>query len=173
MPKNKVTAMKMESKDKKKSSKAKMNKKSAPASKGIKKGSQDAEKKKIRFKSGTVALREIRKYQKTTSMLLPRASFQRLVRSVAAGYDGDLRFQAHALMALQEACEAFIVGLFEDANLCSIHANRVTVMKKDMELAVRIRGDRLHDYRDTMPKSGDEDFMMLPYHGNLTKAVRN
>jgi len=139
-----------------------MNKKTAAASKGIKKA--DGEKKKIRFKPGTVALREIKRYQKTTNLLLPRAPFQRLVRSICSGIDNDLRFASNALQALQESSEAYIVGVFEDANLCAIHANRVTVMKKDMDLARRIRGDNNTDFRDTMPKTGDEQLFQLPYY---------
>ena len=77
--------------------------------------------------------------------------------------DHTLRFQSQALQALQEASEAYIVGLFEDTNLCAIHAKRVTVQKKDMDLARRIRGDRNFDYRDMQPKSGDEVFLQLPY----------
>lgn len=138
-----------------------MNKKTAAASKGIKKA--DGEKRKIRFRPGTVALREIKRYQKSTSLLLPRASFQRLVRSVTGQIDNDLRFASNALLALQESSEAYLVGIFEDANLCAIHANRVTIMKKDLDLARRIRGDANRDFRDTMPKTGDEQFYQLPY----------
>jgi histone H3 len=54
----------------------------------------------------------------------------------------DLRFQSHAVLALQEAAEAYLVGLFEDTNLCAIHAKRVTIMPKDIQLARRIRGER-------------------------------
>ena len=88
-----------------------------------------------------MALREIKRYQKSTALLLPRASFQRVVRSVCSEIDNDLRFQAQALIALQEAAEAYLVGIFEDSNLCCLHAKRVTIQKKDMELARRIRGD--------------------------------
>lgn len=101
---------------------------------------------KRRFKPGTVALREIKKYQRDVSNLIPRAPFQKLVRSICSGVDNELRFQSQALVALQEAAEAYIVGLFEDTNLCCLHANRQTVMKKDMELARRIRGDKQQDY---------------------------
>jgi len=97
------------------------------------------------------------------SMLLPRAPFQRLVRSIVSDMDHELRFQSHALVALQEATEAYIVGVFEDTNLCAIHAKRQTVMKKDMELARRIRGDRNFDFRDHQPKDGHEVFLSLPY----------
>ena len=122
-----------------------------------------AERKKPRNKAGTVALREIRRYQKSTDLLLPRAPFQRVVREITGDYDPDLRFAAQALIALQEAAEAYLVGLFEDTQLCAIHAKRVTVQKKDMELARRIRGDEQHDFRDSMPKTGNEQFLMLPY----------
>lgn len=57
-------------------------------------------------------------------------------------FQTDLRFQSHAVLALQEAAEAYLVGLFEDTNLCAIHAKRVTIMPKDIQLARRIRGER-------------------------------
>ena len=93
-----------------------------------------------RYKPGTVALREIRRYQKSTEVLIRRLPFQRLVRAIAQDVRTDLRFQATALMALQEAAEAHLVGLFESTNLCAIHASRQTIMPKDMQLARRIRG---------------------------------
>lgn len=68
--------------------------------------------------------------------------FQRLVREIAQEFKNDLRFQSSAIMALQEATEAFMVGLFEDTNLCAIHAKRVTIMPRDIQLACRIRGER-------------------------------
>ena len=102
----------------------------------------DGQKKNRRYRPGTVALREIRKYQKTTDLLLKKAPFQRLVREVAQDFKADLRFQSSAVMAMQESCEAYLVGLFEDTNLCAIHARRVTIMPKDMQLARRIRGER-------------------------------
>ena len=95
-----------------------------------------------RFRPGTVALREIRKYQKSTNFLIRKLPFQRLVREVAQEYKVDLRFQSAAIMALQEASEAYLVNLFEDTNLCAIHAKRVTIMPKDLQLARRIRGER-------------------------------
>jgi histone H3 len=98
--------------------------------------------KKHRYRPGTVALREIRRYQKSTDLLLKKAPFQRLVREVTGDFKSDLRFQSSAVMALQEASEAYLVGLFEDTNLCAIHAKRVTIMPKDMQLARRIRGER-------------------------------
>ena len=98
-------------------------------------------KKPHRYRPGTVALREIRRYQKGSSLLLRKLSFQRLVREIAQDLKQDLRFQSTAIMALQEAAEYFLVSLFEDANLCAIHARRVTIMPKDLQLALRIRGD--------------------------------
>ncbi|CAL0318985.1 unnamed protein product [Lupinus luteus] len=94
-----------------------------------------------RFRPGTVALREIRKYQKSTELLIQKLPFQRLVREIAQTMKTDLRFQSHAVLALQEASEAYLVGLFEDTNLCAIHAKRVTIMPKDIHLARRIRGE--------------------------------
>jgi histone H3 len=138
-----------------------------------------------RHRPGVVALREIKKYQKSTELLISKAPFQRLVREIAQGYkvcsfdfivlffiflyhptstlffiansnyrtylfvdlndekffQDDLRFQMSAVLALQEASEAFLVGLFEDTNLCAIHAKRVTIMQKDIQLATRLRRD--------------------------------
>ena len=99
-------------------------------------------KKPHRFRPGTVALREIRKYQKSTELLIRKLPFQRLVREIAHEYKSDLRFQSSAILALHEASESYLVGLFEDTNLCAIHARRVTIMPKDMQLARRIRGER-------------------------------
>ena len=95
-----------------------------------------------RFRPGTVALREIRKYQKNTELLVRKLPFQRLVRELAQDFMTDLRFSSSAVLALQEATESYLVGLFEDSNLCAIHAKRVTIMPKDMQLARRIRGER-------------------------------
>ena len=99
-------------------------------------------KKPHRFRPGTVALREIRRYQKSTEFLIRKLPFQRLVREIAQDFKADLRFRSSALAALQEAAEAYLVGLFEDTNLCAIHAKRVTIMDSDMHLARRIRGER-------------------------------
>ena len=99
-------------------------------------------KKPHRYKPGTVALREIRKYQKTTDLLIRKLPFQRLVREIAQDFKADLRFQSNAVLALQEAAESYLVSLFEDTNLCAIHAKRVTIMPKDIQLARRIRGER-------------------------------
>eukprot|EP00798_Chlamydomonas_sp_ICE-L_P005605 gene5605-biopygen1137 len=105
--------------------------KSAPATGGVKKPH--------RYRPGTVALREIRKYQKSTELLIRKLPFQRLVREIAQDFKTDLRFQSSAVLALQEAAEAYLVGLFEDTNLAAIHAKRVTIMPKDIQLARRIR----------------------------------
>lgn len=102
-------------------------------------------KKPHRFRPGTVALREIRRYQKSTDLLIRKLPFQRLVREIAMDFapaGQHMRFQSTAILALQEAAEAYLVGLFEDTNLCAIHAKRVTIMPKDMQLARRIRGER-------------------------------
>ncbi|CAI2378456.1 unnamed protein product [Moneuplotes crassus] len=103
---------------------------------------KQAIKKPHRFRPGTVALREIRKFQKSTDLLIRKLPFQRLVREIATEYKSDLRFQSQAVLALQEATEAYMVSLFEDTNLCAIHAKRVTIMPKDIHLARRIRGER-------------------------------
>nr|UXY88283.1 histone H3 [Cryptomonas curvata] len=100
-------------------------------------------KKSHRYKPGTVALREIRKLQKSTELLIRRLPFQRLVRELAQDFRNDLRFQSSAVLALQEAAEAYLVALFEDTNLCAIHAKRVTIMPKDIQLARRIRGEKI------------------------------
>ena len=97
-------------------------------------------KKPHRFRPGTVAIREIKRYQKSTELLIKRLPFQRLVKEIAQDFKYDLRFQASAVLALQEAAESYIVALFQDTNLCAIHAKRVTIMPKDMQLARRIRG---------------------------------
>ena len=99
-------------------------------------------KKPMRYRPGTVALREIRRYQKSTELLIRKMPFARLVREIAQDFKTDLRFQRQAIAALQEAVEAYLVGLFEDTNLCCIHAKRVTIAPKDLQLARRIRGER-------------------------------
>ena len=86
-------------------------------------------------------MREIRRYQKSTDLLIRKLPFQRLVREIAQGFRDDLRFQGTAILALQEASEAYLVGLFEDTNLAAIHAKRVTIYPKDIQLARRIRGE--------------------------------
>lgn len=108
--------------------------KTAPSTGGIKK--------RHRFRPGTVALREIRKYQKSVELLIRKAPFQRLVREIAQEFNTNLRFQESSVKALQEAAEAWLVGLFEDTNLLAIHSKRVTIMPRDLQLALRIRGER-------------------------------
>ena len=95
-----------------------------------------------RYRPGTVALREIRKYQKSTELLIRRLPLQRLIRQIAKEFKEDLRFQSSSLLAMQESCEAYLVGLFEDINLCAIHGMRVTILPKDIALSRRIRGAR-------------------------------
>merc|ERR1712167_498206 len=113
------------------------------ASKGAKKSAASGGvKKPHRYRPGTVALREIRKYQKSTDLLIRKLPFQRIVKDIAHEARPEIRFQSSALMALQEATEAYLVGLFEDTNLCAIHARRVTIMVRDMQLARRIRGEK-------------------------------
>ncbi|MCJ1304138.1 centromeric DNA-binding histone H3-like protein cse4 [Hypocenomyce scalaris] len=97
-----------------------------------------------RYRPGTLALREIRRYQKSTDLLLLKLPFSRLVREIALSLvplgGESMRWQSQAIQALQESAEAFLVHLFEDTNLCAIHAKRVTIMQKDIQLARRIRG---------------------------------
>ena len=98
--------------------------------------------KKRRYRPGTKALMMIRKYQKSTEPLLRKLPFQRLVREIAQDFRSDLRFKSSAISALQEASEMYLVELFQDTNLGAIHAKRVTIFPKDIQLARRIRGER-------------------------------
>ena len=91
-----------------------------------------------RYRAGTVALQHIRHFQKTSALLIRKLPFQRLVREIPQDFKTDLRFQSAAILCLQEAAEAYLVRLFDDANLCAIHARRVTIMPKDIQLARRI-----------------------------------
>ena len=127
--------------------------KAAKAAKAAKKSSVKAPKggvkKPCRYRPGTVALKEIRRYQKSTDLLIWKLPFQRLVQEIAGDHKvitsplcSKVKFQSAAIMALQKASEAYLVGLFEDTNLCAIHAKRVTIMPKDIQLARRIRGER-------------------------------
>lgn len=156
---SKSKAIKENIKDSKKSAKVKMMAKA------------DVNQAKRRFKPGTIALREIKKYQRDTGALIPRAPFQRLVRQICSSIDNELRFQSQALVALQEASEAYLTGIFEDSNLCCIHANRMTIMKKDMDLARRIRGDKYQDFvfRDVDTSNDAANFIQLPFSN--TKAA--
>ncbi|XP_047410357.1 histone H3.3A-like [Sciurus carolinensis] len=103
--------------------------KSAPSTGGVKKPH--------RYRPGTVALREIKCYQKSTELLICKLPFQHLVREIAQDFKSDLCFQSTAIGDLQEASEAYLVGLFEDINLCTIHAKHVTIMPKDIQLPHR------------------------------------
>ncbi len=136
MARTKMTARKsMGGKAPRKSLATKASRKTCPMSGGIKKPH--------RYRPGTVALREIRKYQKSTDLLIRKLPFQRLVREIAQDYKSDLRFQGSAVLALQESGESYLTGLLEDTNLAAIHAKRVTIMPKDIQLARRIRGDHV------------------------------
>ena len=94
-----------------------------------------------RYRAGTVALQDIRHFQKTSALLIQKLPFQRLVREITQDFKTDLWFQSAAILCLQEAAEAYLVRLFDDANLCAIHARRVTIMPKDILLARQIRGE--------------------------------
>lgn len=96
---------------------------------------------KKRYRPQSNALREIRMYRRTTNLLIKKLPFQRLVREITDGIKSETRFQSAALMALQEAAEAYLVRLFEDTNMCASHAGRTTIMPRDMLLARRIRGE--------------------------------
>ncbi|XP_055307024.1 uncharacterized protein LOC129571272 [Sitodiplosis mosellana] len=98
-----------------------------------------------RYRPGVVALREIRRYQRSTELLIPKLSFQRLVREIlqkVPKVQPDHRVQVDAMGALQEGTESYIIGLFEDANLCAVHTKRATIIPKDIQLARRLRGDK-------------------------------
>ncbi|AIN97402.1 histone H3 variant, putative [Leishmania panamensis] len=99
-------------------------------------------KRQHRWRPGTVALREVRKYQHSTEMLISRAPFRRLVKEVMSTIKDTMRMRSSALEAIQEATECYIVSLLGDANLCTIHAKRVTLYPRDLQLAMRLRGDR-------------------------------
>ena len=112
--------------------------------KKIKKRSTGSVRKPHRFRPGTVALRQIKRYQKSTELLIRKIPFQRLVREIVYKLkDKDYRFQSTALLALQEAAEAFLVNMFDQCNDIAIHGKRVTVMRKDIQL-----WKRLHDFSD-------------------------
>jgi len=94
------------------------------------------------YRPGALALKEIRRYQKSTELLIRKLPFQRLVREIAQEFQPNLRFQSTAILAIQEAAESYLVSLFEDTNLCAIHAKRCTIKTADMRLARRIRGEK-------------------------------
>ena len=95
-----------------------------------------------RYRAGTAVLHDIRHFQKGTALLIRKLPFQRLVREIAQDFKTDLRFQSAAILCLQEAVEAYLMGLFKDTNLCDIHVRQVTIMPKDIQLARQIRGER-------------------------------
>ena len=99
-------------------------------------------KRAFRWRPGTVALREVRKLQKSTDLLIAKAPFSRLVREIAESHKSGLRFQASAVAAIQEATEAFVVSLLSDSGLVALHAGRVTAMPRDLQLVRRLRGER-------------------------------
>ena len=101
-----------------------------------------AARRRRRWRPSKIALREIRKYQKSTKMLLGKAPFQRLVRELCNDMMNLPKFQSTALLALQEAAEAYLVVILEDTNLCALLAGRITITVQDMRLARRIRGCR-------------------------------
>jgi histone H3 len=96
-----------------------------------------------RYRPGTVALREIRRYQKSTDLLIRKLPFQRLLREIGQAKQADVRYQATAVMACQEASEAYLTVVLEDTNICAIHAKRVTIQPKDILLVCRIRREDL------------------------------
>ena len=114
---------------------SKKSKKAPRAASGVKRAQR-------RWRPGTCAIREIRKFQKSTDLLIQRAPFQRLVREVSSAQKEGLRFQSSAIMAIQEATESYIVSVLADTNLACIHAKRVTIQPKDVQLAMRLRGER-------------------------------
>ncbi|KAM0834482.1 hypothetical protein ACQ4PT_063568 [Festuca glaucescens] len=137
--------------------------KSAPATGGVKKPH--------RFRPGTVALREIRKYQKSTELLIRKLPFQRLVREIAQDFKTDLRFQSSVVSALQEAAEAYLVGLFEDTNLCAIHAKRVTIMRH-VEAPSMAMVSAVHDNRYvTRPKQSNGKVVHSTARGRPEKGI--
>ena len=93
------------------------------------------------FWSGTRALKEIWKFQKTTKLLIPKISFLRVVHEIIQKEYMWYRIQVGATLALYEAAESYIIHIFEDTNLCVIHARHIMIMPKDMKLARKIRGE--------------------------------
>jgi histone H3 len=110
---------------------------------GTKKVAASGSSKTHRWRPGTVALREVRKYQKTTEHLIRKAPFVRLVRECLFKTKESIRLSASACEAIQDATESYMTGLLSDANLCTLHAKRVTLMPRDLKLARRLRGERI------------------------------
>ena len=96
-----------------------------------------------RWRPGTVALREVRKFQKTTEHLIRKAPFVRLIRECIFKTKESIRLSVSACEAIQDATESYMTGLLSDANLCTLHAKRVTLMPRDLKLARRLRGERV------------------------------
>jgi histone H3/H4 len=117
----------------------------------------------LRDCAGTVALREIRRYQKSTELLLRKLPFQRLVREIAQDFKYNLRFQSSAIGALQESVEAYLVSLFEDTNLCALHARRVTIRE--------LHSLTLTGYADSSLQSHTTFSWLDVCEGNATKAI--
>ena len=111
------------------------------SSQGVKKSTQEEGTTKRRARPGMKALREIRRYQRSTDTVVPRAALQRVVREISSKYMPEARYSLGAIEAVHQCLESYMVGLFEDTGLCSIHARRVTIMTRDMRLARRIRGE--------------------------------
>ena len=119
--------------------------KPAKSTQGTKKPTQDTgDKAKRRTRPGKKALREIKMYQRSTDTLLPRAALQRVIKEITQRYFPDARYSYGAIDAVQQCVESYMIGLFEDTQLCAVHAKRMTVMTKDMRLARRIRGEILN-----------------------------
>lgn len=97
-------------------------------------------KKQHRYRPGAKALLEIKRFQRSTETLIRKAPFNRLAREIATNIKKDVRFQMEAVEALQVSSEDFLVDVFQDANLCAIHAKRCTLQVKDIQLANRISG---------------------------------
>ena len=110
--------------------------------------------KQYRFKPGTKALREIRKQQKNTDLLIPKAPFQRLVRELSLSFRSDLRFEQDALLCIQEAAEAHLLNMFQHSNNLAIHTGRKTIQDRDMKMACGIREDNTNPVYYVPPVRG-------------------
>ncbi len=121
--------------------------------------------KKRRYKSGTVALREIRAQQKTIEFAIPRLPLSRVVREVSTSHKQDLRWQKSALHCLQTATEQFLIDMFQDANLLAIHGKRVTLMKKDLDLVKILQPDKFPDSMHTR--------YYCNWHNHIPRALLN
>ena len=102
---------------------------------------KEREEKTKKTRQGLKALKEIKKYQSSTEMLIRRLSFQRVVKEIVQKIQEDLRLWSTAILVLQEVGDMVLLGLLEQSNLCMLHARRVTIMPKDVQLARHIRGD--------------------------------